>query len=49
MSLPIGGVTDPHLALVRPIQPHPTQGCEDCLRIGSSWIHLRLCLTCGSA
>jgi hypothetical protein len=23
------------------------QGCEDCLRIGASWVHLRLCLTCG--
>ena len=22
-------------------------GCEDCLRIGSWWVHLRLCLTCG--
>ncbi|MGC1309278.1 MAG: UBP-type zinc finger domain-containing protein [Phormidesmis sp.] len=23
------------------------QGCEDCLKIGDSWVHLRLCLTCG--
>ena len=23
------------------------EGCEDCLRIGSWWVHLRLCLTCG--
>ncbi len=23
------------------------QGCEDCLKIGSSWVHLRMCLTCG--
>ena len=23
------------------------QGCEECLRIGSPWVHLRLCLTCG--
>jgi K+:H+ antiporter len=21
--------------------------CEDCLQIGSSWVHLRICLTCG--
>jgi uncharacterized UBP type Zn finger protein len=21
--------------------------CEDCVRIGDSWIHLRMCLTCG--
>lgn len=24
-----------------------SQGCEDCLRIGSDWVHLRLCLECG--
>jgi len=22
-------------------------GCEDCLRVGDTWVHLRLCLTCG--
>ncbi len=21
--------------------------CEDCVRVGDSWIHLRMCLTCG--
>ena len=25
----------------------PASGCEDCLRIGSRWLHLRECLTCG--
>jgi uncharacterized UBP type Zn finger protein len=24
-----------------------SQGCEDCLRIGATWVHLRMCLTCG--
>jgi len=24
-----------------------TAGCEECLKSGSSWVHLRLCLTCG--
>ena len=22
-------------------------GCEECEKIGSDWVHLRLCLTCG--
>ena len=22
-------------------------GCEDCLRIGGSWVHLRMCQECG--
>lgn len=28
------------------VQSH-SDGCEDCLRIGSSWIHLRMCAVCG--
>ncbi len=23
------------------------RGCEDCLKIGGQWVHLRLCLICG--
>ena len=22
-------------------------GCEECLKIGDSWVHLRMCLICG--
>ena len=25
----------------------PAKGCEDCLKIGGQWVHLRYCLTCG--
>lgn len=25
----------------------PPPGCEDCLKIGGAWVHLRICLTCG--
>jgi hypothetical protein len=25
----------------------PAAGCEDCLRMGGRWVHLRECLTCG--
>ncbi|MGB8941262.1 MAG: UBP-type zinc finger domain-containing protein [Streptomyces sp.] len=39
--------TDPHLSMVRPVEPSTPQGCEDCLRMGTEWMHLRLCLTCG--
>jgi hypothetical protein len=27
--------------------PQSTEGCEDCLRTGGKWLHLRICLTCG--
>jgi uncharacterized UBP type Zn finger protein len=25
----------------------PARGCEDCLKIGGRWVHLRECLACG--
>jgi uncharacterized UBP type Zn finger protein len=27
--------------------PEAVEGCEDCLRTGGLWLHLRICLTCG--
>jgi uncharacterized UBP type Zn finger protein len=27
--------------------PAEIPGCEECLRIGSWWVHLRMCETCG--
>jgi uncharacterized UBP type Zn finger protein len=36
-----------HLSEVQNVRPHTTRGCEDCLKIGSWWVHLRLCMTCG--
>jgi hypothetical protein len=27
--------------------PAEVAGCEDCLREGTKWLHLRICLTCG--
>jgi uncharacterized UBP type Zn finger protein len=35
-----------HLDQIRQVTPS-AKGCEDCLAIGDSWVHLRLCLTCG--
>ena len=36
-----------HLGMVQTVSPRTPDGCEECLRDGSSWVHLRLCLTCG--
>jgi uncharacterized UBP type Zn finger protein len=35
-----------HLDEIRPVTPS-AEGCEDCLRTGGRWLHLRLCMTCG--
>jgi Na+/H+ antiporter len=29
------------------VRPNTPDGCEECLRDGTHWVHLRLCLTCG--
>jgi len=36
-----------HLEALRDVAPRTPQGCEECLKIGSRWVHLRLCLACG--
>jgi hypothetical protein len=35
-----------HLDSVRTDQPN-TDGCEECLKTGDTWVHLRLCRACG--
>lgn len=27
--------------------PEATEGCEECLKTGDPWLHLRICLECG--
>ena len=36
-----------HLKQVRDVRARTPEGCEECLRTGSEWVHLRLCLSCG--
>jgi uncharacterized UBP type Zn finger protein len=35
-----------HLGMIHNVQPQ-TKGCEECLKMGDTWVHLRLCLVCG--
>jgi uncharacterized UBP type Zn finger protein len=35
-----------HLDQVADVTPS-SQGCEDCLRTGDRWVHLRVCMSCG--
>ena len=35
-----------HLASVVADTPN-TSGCEECLAMGDTWVHLRLCRSCG--
>jgi uncharacterized UBP type Zn finger protein len=38
--------TCPHAAGLGAVVPSAA-GCEACLAIGSRWVHLRVCMTCG--
>ena len=35
-----------HFDHVHHVKPK-TDGCEECLKMGDSWVHLRLCMECG--
>ena len=35
-----------HLNQVKNVKPS-AKGCEDCLKMGDTWVHLRMCLECG--
>ena len=35
-----------HFDAARDVTPR-ADGCEECLQVGDTWVHLRLCLVCG--
>ena len=35
-----------HLDTIRDVTPS-ADGCEECLKMGDTWVHLRECLECG--
>jgi uncharacterized UBP type Zn finger protein len=36
-----------HLRSPDDAPPRTPKGCEECLRMGDTWVHLRRCLHCG--
>jgi uncharacterized UBP type Zn finger protein len=36
-----------HLDQINDVTPRTPEGCEECLQMGDTWVHLRLCLICG--
>ena len=35
-----------HVSQIHDVEPN-TGGCEECVAMGDTWVHLRLCMTCG--
>jgi uncharacterized UBP type Zn finger protein len=42
----MAGFPCPHVEEIRVLRAE-AEGCEECLRSGDSWVHLRLCMSCG--
>ena len=36
-----------HLDQIEVTPPDSVAGCEECMKTGDHWLHLRVCLTCG--
>jgi hypothetical protein len=36
-----------HITLIHSVVHPKTRACEECVKIKSSWLHLRTCQTCG--
>jgi len=36
-----------HLDAIDAVKPPKSHACEECVKIGSPWVHLRTCQTCG--
>lgn len=43
----MAGAQCSHLDQVQDVDPRTPDGCEECLKMGTSWVHLRMCLSCG--
>ncbi len=36
-----------HAGIIKKGVKPNTKGCEECLKLGDTWMHLRMCLECG--
>jgi len=37
-----------HITAIEKVQEPKKRQCEECVKIGSEWVHLRTCQTCGA-
>ena len=36
-----------HFSQAQDVKPSTPNGCTECLKTGDTWVHLRICMTCG--
>ena len=37
-----------HLRAIKTIKPEKVHHCDECVKIGAQWVHLRTCQECGT-
>lgn len=37
-----------HLSAIQTVTPAQRYECDECVKIGSNWVHLRTCQSCGA-
>jgi len=47
VALIFAAMTCSHTKTIKDVVPRTPGGCEECLKMGDEWVHLRLCLSCG--
>ncbi len=45
--MPADGVCS-HIAAIETVKPAARRECQECVEIGSRWVHLRTCQECGT-
>jgi 3-deoxy-D-manno-octulosonate 8-phosphate phosphatase KdsC-like HAD superfamily phosphatase len=43
----MNGQSCAHISAIKTLKQAKRLQCEECVKIGSSWVHLRTCQTCG--
>jgi hypothetical protein len=38
----------PHIGAIHDVKQPQRRACEECVKIGASWVHLRTCQQCGA-
>jgi uncharacterized UBP type Zn finger protein len=36
-----------HMDQIKDVMSNTPDGCEECLKLGDTWVQLRMCLSCG--
>ena len=44
----MAGETCSHIDAITSVRPAKHQSCDECVKLGARWVHLRVCQECGA-